>query len=265
MSKFELSTSVDEGARVSDSDLAIRLYLSLKREVHWVPDLMRNGFHASSNIDDQDFLFSALDEQVTANIGRLHIVDSTEQPSIVDTIKMSLAELSESIIESAKAVDYIQEATRKAGLLTPSGRYFDLLVIRVTSDQLMRMCSVPVILESLQTLAEKGMDNRVPFLLVTDYAEKRHIPIIKYMNWAAYLGDDNVDFAESLYKNLEPGVFNPGRIKLGVLAAYDRPYLSVLQPLKYSPSAWGSMKKARESAEKQVYEDFLKGLQNGDN
>lgn len=270
MTDFALTPAIDEGARVADSDLSIRLYLSLKREVHWIPDLYRNAYLAIASQDDRAFFMSALTEQVfTHRAGRVQIIDAVGDASILDPRRgdyhsMELADAGKTVIEAAGTSKAIREACRSAGILAPHARYFDVLVLRVTRDQLDRMCQVAPISEALVELAQNGMDSRTPLVVLTDEASRKHLPVLREVNWAAYMGDDNVEFAKGLYKNLADGVFNPGRIKLGVLAAFDRAYLSVLQPLIYAPSSWGDMKKTRQKAEKRVYEDFLEGLRNDD-
>ena len=249
MTDFALTPKIDEGARVADSDVAIRLYLSLKREVHWVPDLYRNAYLAIADQNDRDFFMSALTEQVFAHrAGRVKIIDAVGDASVSDERRrdyhpMELAEAGRAIIEAAATSRGIRDACHSVGILTPHARYFDVLVLRVSQDQLNRMCQVEPISEALVELAQKGMDSRTPLVVLTDEASRKHLPVLREINWAAYMGDDNVVFAKELYKNLADGVFNPGRIKLGVLAAFDRAYLSVLQPLVYVPSAWGDMKK----------------------
>lgn len=265
MSNFELTRNIDEGARVSDADISIRLYLSLKREVHWIPDLYRNSYLAISDQENRDFFVSALVEQVfQARAGRVQIIDAVgdaqESSNRAYYHSMELAETGRVLIEASAISRAILGTCRASGLLAPPARYFDVLVLRVSQDQLERMCKVDPISEAIIQLTRSGMDSRTPLVILTDNASRKHLPVLREVNWAAYMGDENVEFAKSLYKNLKPGVFNPGRIKLGVLAAFDRKYLSVLQPLTYVPSSWGDMKKTRQKAEKRVYEDFLEGL-----
>lgn len=266
----ELTASIDEGARVADSDIAIRLYLSFKREVHWIPDIYRNAYLALEHLEDREFFLAALSEQVhSARAGRVRVLDvvGDVQKELFrnpdeSLESMTLAEAGQSVIDASRAAKSIHETCHEAGLISPPARYFDVVVLRASQDQLERMCKVEVISEALKYLAQDGMDSRIPLVVLTDSASRRHLPVLREVNWAAYMGEENVEFAEKLYADLKPGLFNPGRIKLGTLAAFDRDYLSVLQPLKYAPSAWGAMKKTRQKAEMKVYEEFLEGLRN---
>lgn len=268
MSDFSLSDSIDEGARVADTVIAPRLYLSFKREVHWIPNLYRNAYLALESVDDRAYFIKKLGQNIREErAGRLHVLDAVGDvdEDLLDSRSghlhsMTLGEASSAIIDSAKIVDNIREKCRETRMLRPAARYFDVLVLRVDGDQFARMCSVEVIRGALQTLVEQGMDSRIPLVVLTDSTSRRHVPILKSCNWSAFMGDENVDFAKTTYSQLDPGIFNPGRIKLGVLAAFDRKYLSVLQPLKYVASEWGAMKKTRQKAEQKVYEDFLKEI-----
>lgn len=268
MAELTLTESIDEGARVTDSDIAVKLYLSFRREVHWIPDTYRNAYLALEEQSDRDFFMAALAEQVyTARAGRVNVIDAVGDVSetlfrdSTESLRpMTLAEAGQSVIDASRVAQSVNDKCHEAGLISPPTRYFDVLVLRASQDQLERMCKVEVIAEALKHLARDGMDSRIPLVVVTDSASRRHLPVLREVNWASYMGTSNVEFAEKLYAELKPGLFNPGRIKLGVLAAFDRDYLSVLQPLKYIPSAWGAMKKTRQKAERKVYEDFLEGL-----
>lgn len=270
MTKLNLSNDIDTGARVHDFDLAVKLYLSLKREVHWIPYIYRNAFFTAENHDDREFFVSETLRQVDSqNAGQVHVLDTVGDLEGLDSEEshhsVTLAEAAEEVIAASATVKEMHEKCVSAGLLDPPARRFDVVILRVSEDSLSRLVKVEPAREAMIYMLRAGTEMRVPFVILTEGASRSWIPFLREVNWAVFMGDSNEEFAEKLYSGLTPGIFNPRRIKLGVLASFDRKYLSVLQPLKFVPSQWGSLRTARRKAEKQVYDDFLEEIRNAEN
>lgn len=270
MTKLNLNSDIDTGARVHDFDLAVKLYLSLKREVHWIPYIYRNAFFTAAETKDREFFAKQISKQVdSSNAGYVHVLDTVGDLAGIEDLQdnhypVTLAEAAEEIIAASDVVKEMQVKCSESGLLAPPSRRFDVVVLRVSKDSLNRLVKVDPAREAMIYMLREGADMKVPLVIMTDGSSRTWLPFLREVNWAVFMGDENEEFAERLYSGLTPGIFNPRRIKLGVLASFDRKYLSVLQPLKFEASKWGSLRTAQRKAEKQVYDDFLEEIRNAE-
>lgn len=271
MTRLNLNNELDTGARVHDFDLAVKLYLSLKREVHWIPYVYRNAFFTASGQSEREFFATEVTKQVAAQgSGRAHILDTVGDLTDVEGLEdshhsVTLAEAAEEVIAASNTVKEMESKCSDAGLLTPPARRFDVVILRVSEDSLNRLVKVDPAREAMIYMLREGAEMRIPLIIMTEGVSRTWIPFLREVNWAVFMGEENEKFAEELYSGLTPGIFNPRRIKLGVLASFDRKYLSVLQPLKFVASQWGSLRTAQRKAEKQVYDDFLEEIRNAEN
>lgn len=266
---LELDTRIDDGSRIATADMTLELYRNYKKKTLWTPELYMNHTLFYGDMSNLDYFMDELLKQ-TKNTSDVHFFNYASV-DINNSNFSSNDRLLQHQISFEDALNIAFEACmqravkcQSQGFLSPPSRKFDSLVFVLSSNEIRKLYQNEELYEKFTTMLSDGATFRAPMFLLIENVTAEWKRLLPELEWVGFLGDNNEDFAINYYKNLEPGLFNVGQVKIGIGFTKGSHRLIALQSLKYKPNEWRNAIVARKNAERKVYNDFLKGLDNGD-
>lgn len=152
----------------------------------------------------------------------------------------------------------IAAQTKLTGILEPN-RKGTYVFLDLEEKQIKELTSSKSLEASFIHLLETAADNR---LYIFVFARKaRYLPpaIHRSLSWAAYLEEDNIQFAQDFYKVGEE-IFNEKRRIIGTLKRADTELLIPIHETIFEPSDYKYLSDKHMEIEDEAYKRFLNSL-----
>lgn len=276
--RLQLDSAIDGGWRVSKKDTKVSLFRTFKRKIHWNPLYQSNGgLFYGDQIDQRDTLLRSFAEQTKKIVESTTVAffdlsgDHKELGSELEDLSIAfeyhpyednleqfledLNDLRTSLRNKNKGSGYLEPPNRKVVtvIFELNEKLINDLELSLRSRELMR------------DLLLNSERERLYLFPIASAASRMPGEIMRALDWAVYLGEENKGFANGLHKKLDEAYYSFSQLLIGTHYSKNERRLTPVHPLKFTPSEWNLAQKEKLEKEDAAYQIFLNALDDGTN
>lgn len=274
--RLRLDKSYEAGHLISKASVYFELFKTYRKRVTWSSMLHHNMSLFYGNLNKQKTIF-------IQNIAKQSIRFSESVKIDLYNFTNDLEIIGEELEQKYEAFHYhhylnsfeqfiddliefrqeIRTNMIENSRIEATNRKLQFILIDLTTEELSTLHSNSDVYDKFQDLLSDSEWERVYIVPLVKNASDLPLSLHHCLEWCSYLGSVNDDFLHEMHPDLIDGYYSKQQKVIGSAYTKDSEKITILHPLKYTPSQFHYEVEERFREEDELYKEFLNSLNDG--